>query len=86
MSYHRYDRDYCETYGDYDDEPEPEEGEEVQSLYRATTHTARRDHGDGRIKKGDRYRRVVTGGYIVGGARWMRVSKFVLTSPVEVAA
>jgi hypothetical protein len=78
---------YRPHYDDYDDYYESrEDGDKVQTLYRATTHTARRDHGDGHIKKGDRYRRMVTGGYTVNGPRWMNVSKHVVQRAEEVAA
>jgi len=43
-----------------------------------TYHTARRDHADGRVKKGDRYRRTVDMGYVVGGGRWLTTYKRVV--------
>jgi hypothetical protein len=82
---YRYGRGWADDC-DWDDEPAPEEGDEVQTLYRVTRHTARRDHADGRVKKGDRYRRIVTGGYKVGGPRWMNVNKIVTKPAAEVAA
>jgi len=37
--------------------------------------TARKDHKGGRIKAGDRYYEVVTGGYHKDGPRWMSTHK-----------
>lgn len=82
---YRYGRGWSDDC-DWDDEPAAEEGDEVQTLYRTSAHTARRDHADGRIQKGDRYRRIVTGGYIVGGARWLRANKVVIKRAEELAA
>jgi hypothetical protein len=67
----------------------------ILTLTRTTTHTARKVHAgrgrDGRwatdaIKPGQRYRRVVEGGYVGicrdypegGGPRWMEVRKVAL--------
>jgi hypothetical protein len=41
-------------------------------------HVARKDHKDGRVKRGDHYEKVVKMGYVVGGGRWLRSSKRVV--------
>ena len=47
----------------------------VETLRRFKTHTARRDHKDGKVKADDRYVETVLGGYYEGGPRWMTRSK-----------
>ena len=52
-----------------------EEGTEVTTLRRHTRQRARKDYPQEGIQKGQHYWRRVTAGYIVGGPRWMRVSR-----------
>ncbi|MFA6234403.1 MAG: hypothetical protein WC824_09525 [Bacteroidota bacterium] len=54
---------HCE---EYEDDCNCEHGVAVETFSKAELHTARRDHADGRIKKGDKYRKIVTGGYHLG--------------------
>ncbi len=51
-----------------------DDGAEVVSFIRYTYHTARKPHG-AHIKPGDRYQRMVIGGYYKNGARWLSVTK-----------
>jgi len=65
-------------YHDDDDDNvvELQEGDEVEcGIIRSSIHTARRDHQDGFIRKGERYRVVVERFYRVGGPTWLRWSK-----------
>ena len=58
----------------------------VLSGLRRSKHVARRDHADGKVKKGDAYVRVVRYGYEVGGPRWLHASKKVTARASECAA
>jgi hypothetical protein len=77
-SYGPWDWDDRPTAADFYEEPDPEDGDTVQSFGKVTHHTARRDHADGKVKAGQRYARVTYGGYVVGGGRWLTSYKVVL--------
>jgi len=50
----------------YEDDCTCDHGVAIETFSRTYTHIAKRDHKDGRIKKGDTYREIVTGGYHMG--------------------
>jgi hypothetical protein len=52
------------------------------TLLRISEHTARRDHQKGGIKKGDRYKIIVTRCWRKHGPRWILTRKFKTNSPV----
>ena len=52
-----------------------EEGVSHHTTTKASVHVARKEHRDGYILPGDTYKRVAFMGFIVGGGRWLRVSK-----------
>lgn len=52
-----------------------EGGEQIKSR---TTHVARRDHADGKVKKGDKYQRTVYHRWRENGPGWYVVEKRVL--------
>lgn len=55
----------------------------VETFYQATEHTARRDHADGKVKAGDRYRKIARGGYHPHGPRWMETWKVILKRAIR---
>jgi len=59
-------------------EENPNSGDWMQTLGEVTFHTARKDHQDGQIKKGQRYAKVTAGGYVVDGAQWFKSYKVVM--------
>jgi len=59
------------------------DGDVKQTMGTVTIHRAIKDHGQN-IKAGDRYVRIVTGGYTVGGARWLDVIKAKLEEGQEI--
>ncbi len=70
---------------DYDDLENPRcrkcnTGPEVISKIKRSIHTAKRNHKDGRVKIGDRYKVSLTMGYYPNGPRFMRTSKTILKS------
>ncbi len=69
--------DGCDNHPD-ECECEGEEGPEKETLRSVRIHRARKTYNEGRyneIRPGDRYRRVVVGGYVVGGPRWLSVNR-----------
>ena len=68
----------CEQCAEAEEERLHEPGEEIQTLRTSTTQTARKTYNlgsCGEIRPGDEYRRTVTAGYYVGGARWLIVNR-----------
>jgi hypothetical protein len=55
-----------------------EDGVSHHTTTKVSHHVARKDHKDGRVKRGDHYEKVVKMGYVVGGGRWLRSSKRVV--------
>ena len=58
--------------------PECSDPASYVTLQSYSTHTACKDHQDGTVKAGQRYSRVVEGGYTKDGPRWLEVTKTVL--------
>lgn len=74
---------HCSSYLEDEDDgyERDDEGRRIfVSFERTTRHTARRDHKDGKVKRGDYYSRTVRAGYHEGGPRWMRIEKRVIES------
>jgi len=50
-------------------------GASACTMERVTFHNAAKDYPDSRIVKGERYARIVRGGYTIDGPRWLRVER-----------
>jgi len=50
----------------------------IETFSTSSVHVARRDHADGKVRKGDRYRKYVSGGYFKDGPRWMETRKAII--------
>lgn len=48
-----------------------EVGAMIETFDRLVIRVARKDHKDGKIKKGDRYKEHSFGGYYIGGRKWV---------------
>ena len=66
--------------------PEPEDercsachtGPPIETYSKTTYHTARKLHSDGKIRRGQRYRKDFKRGYFPGGRSYMTINKVVI--------
>jgi len=50
----------------------------IETFSSSSVHTARKDHTDGKVRKGDRYRKYIAAGYFKDGPRWMETRKVII--------